>query len=130
MCQRTDPYKRKLKYPRLQTILLGALKQSKRSRLPVLYPPQTLDEFFSRPPGGPAFIAGCEAIEPLQMHREDIQDAARLTLLIGPEGDFSDSEMIQAKAANFRPVSLGNNRLRSETAAIYGLSIFKMILGY
>ena len=129
-CQRTDYYKSKFKPARIETILLTALKQSKRSRLPVLHPEQPIDHFLTSKYDGAAFIAYCEADTMLQEYTPEISKANVLTLLIGPEGDFTENEIALATKTDYKTVSLGLNRLRTETAAIYGLSAFKAICEY
>ena len=113
-CERTDAYKSKFKPTRIETILLTALKQSKRSRLPVLHPEQPIDHFLTSKYDGATFIAYCEANTELQAYTHEISKADTLTLLIGPEGDFSENEIALAVKANYKSVSLGNNRLRTE----------------
>lgn len=130
LCQRTDKYKSKFKTARLETLILTALKQCKRSSLPTLHPSQAIDSFLNQPHEGSAFVARGDSTDSLQSLSRTIQEAKTLTLLIGPEGDFTDEEMKLATDRGFQPVSLGTNRLRTETAGIYGLSIFKMIQGY
>ena len=51
-----------------------------------------------------------------------------ICLMIGPEGGFSDGEIKLAKKQNIKEVTLGNSRLRSETAAIFGLSVIKSLI--
>ena len=129
-CHRTDIHRSKFKSSRIETILLTALKQSKRSRLPVLHQTQSFSDFVSREYSGPAWLASCEADTLIQDYQEEIKKADTVSLLIGPEGDFTEEEVLEALHAGYRTISLGQNRLRSETAAIYGLSAFKVICGY
>ena len=72
------------------------------------------------------FIAHCEEDEKVELKRRAPADKD-ITILIGPEGDFSPSEIKGAYDANFLPVSLGKNRLRTETAAIYFISAIKSL---
>ncbi len=129
-CRHTDKHKAKFKASRLETLILTATKQCKRSRIPVLHPLQTLNDFLSAAQEGLSFIAYCEAKTPLQQKQAELQSAVALNLLIGPEGDFTEAEVAWAESHGFQRVSLGAARLRTETAGMYGLSIFKMIKGF
>lgn len=130
VCRRTDPYKAKFKPERLQAILLAGLKQSKRSRLPVLHPQQPLEAWLQGPlPAGPRLLAYCEASRPLAAVQEAAASASSLTWLIGPEGDFTPEEVSAAEQQGFVSLSLGANRLRSETAGLYALSWVKSAWG-
>jgi 16S rRNA (uracil1498-N3)-methyltransferase len=71
----------------------------------------------------------CEAQLPLQQLDSAIRSTPDLTLLIGPEGDFTEAESQMAEKRGFHLVSLGTNRLRTETAAIFALSCFKFLRG-
>lgn len=129
-CHRTDPYKAKFKEARINTILLTALKQCKRSRLPHLAEIRPFDSWIGEDHEGEKLMGWCETQEPVQHLEESIKKASKLTLLIGPEGDFTPEEVGMAKESGFVPVFLGENRLRTETAAIYGLSMLKFLKGY
>ena len=63
------------------------------------------------------FIAHCEATDK-KLLKTELRPKEAVTLLIGPEGDFSTKEINQALGLGYIPVSLGNTRLRTETAAI------------
>lgn len=130
-CKRTDKYQAKFKAARLETQITAATKQCKRSQIATLHPLQAIEDFLATTPAGQHFIAYCEE-QPVPLHQqvETIQSADTLTLLIGPEGDFTEEEVRCAERKNYLAVSLGENRLRTETAAIYGLGIFKMLRGY
>ncbi|MEL6674051.1 MAG: RsmE family RNA methyltransferase [Bacteroidota bacterium] len=124
--QRVDPYKSKFKPERLRTIMVTAMKQCKRSRLPLLHDRLSWQEFLAHQPSLPnqKYLAWCEAEAPLS---ERVQAApfADTLLVIGPEGDFSPEEIQQAQQKDFQLVSLGSTRLRTETAALYALSLLK-----
>jgi 16S rRNA (uracil1498-N3)-methyltransferase len=129
-CQRTDKYKGKFKVDRIEKILITATKQCKRSRIPTLYPQQPFDQFMEsvQDEERGLFLASADAEQPLQTY--ETEQFQTVTLLVGPEGDFTAQEIDAALEKGFQLASLGNNRLRTETAAIYGLSIFKMQNGY
>jgi 16S rRNA (uracil1498-N3)-methyltransferase len=131
-CARTDPYKSTFKPERLQGIMLTALKQCKRSRLPHLHPLTPLADWLQRPLTGAGLLAYCEDSLPRRPLSEALASGtpASLTLLIGPEGDFSPEEATQAHDAGYQPITLGDNRLRSETAAIHAMSLVKGAWGY
>ncbi|MEZ4826003.1 MAG: RsmE family RNA methyltransferase [Bacteroidia bacterium] len=127
VCARTDKFKGKIKEDRLGKIVLTALKQSARSRLPILHPPSSVEDFVQLPSDGIRILAWCETKDRIQLLDQEIRDASSVTLMIGPEGDFTEEEVTAARNHNFSIVSLGQTRLRTETAAIYGLSILKML---
>lgn len=129
-CHRTDPYKAKFKASRIETILMTALKQSKRSQLPRLHAITPFESWIQQEPDGIKLMGWCEASDPVQNHTEGIEKADTITLLIGPEGDFTSEEVILAKEAGFQPISLGENRLRTETAAIFALGVLKFIKAF
>ena len=129
-CQRTDTYKAKFKQNRIETILMTALKQSKRCRLPVLHELTDFESWIKQEHPGLNLMGWCETDAPLQDHSPQIKETDQINLLIGPEGDFTDDEVKMAQKAGFLPISLGENRLRTETAAIFGLSIIKFLKGY
>jgi 16S rRNA (uracil1498-N3)-methyltransferase len=115
---------------RIEAIARTALKQSKRSRLPALSAPIPLQKFLETPVQAPSFLAYCEATKPLGAFQEAIANAPQISLLIGPEGDFSEEEIEWAQRRGYQLVSLGENRLRTETAAIFAMGIIKYIQGW
>lgn len=122
-CARTS--RQNLRYDRLNGILLSALKQCKRSALPVLHPLAPVAEVVAQLQAIPVrMLAWCERGTPVGQSLVPAQDSA---LLIGPEGDFTPQEALAAEQAGFSLVSLGETRLRTETAAIYGLSAMKFV---
>ena len=107
-----------IKPGRYERVLQSAMKQSLHTFLPVLNPIAHFSEFIQQEKKGQQFIAHCEAGENKVPLKHQIQKHGEITILIGPEGDFSEEEIKMALENNWQPVSLGNNRLRTETAAI------------
>lgn len=106
-----------IKTDRFQKILESAMKQSLNLYLPKLNEPIPFKDFVKINQSGQLFIAHCEETEKKSLKNE-LKTNEDITILIGPEGDFSVKEIQQAVDNNFIPVSLGETRLRTETAAI------------
>jgi 16S rRNA (uracil1498-N3)-methyltransferase len=106
-----------IKTERFQKILESAMKQSLHFYMPKLNEPVTFKDFIAQKKEGQLFIAHCEETDKKSLKNE-LKSAADVTLLIGPEGDFSTKEIELALANQYIPVSLGHTRLRTETAAI------------
>jgi 16S rRNA (uracil1498-N3)-methyltransferase len=102
---------------RFSKIIESAMKQSLQFYLPKLNEPCTFKEFIEKKHDGYLYIAHCEETEK-QLLKENIIKKEKYTLLIGPEGDFSEKEITLAIDNKYKPVSLGNTRLRTETAAV------------
>ncbi|MCH8553929.1 MAG: 16S rRNA (uracil(1498)-N(3))-methyltransferase [Schleiferiaceae bacterium] len=118
-CERSE--RKQLKEDRLQRIALAAMKQSGRAFLPDIKPAMRFSEFILQERTGGKFIAHCLPDgNKIDLMHSSVKSLQEVTLLIGPEGDFSASEIAQALAAHFAPVSLGPHRLRTETAALVG----------
>lgn len=110
---------------RVEKIVVAAMKQSRKPWKPTVNDMTDFKAFIAKERGGLKFIAHChEDIERsdlfnyLREHR-DGNDRADVTVMIGPEGDFSTDEVRLAKAKGFVSVSLSDSRLRTETAALY-----------
>ena len=102
---------------RLEKILVSAMKQSQKATLPALEGMTDFKKFVATPFDGRKFIAHCEEGEkPLLKHT--YQPGENALILIGPEGDFSPEEIKLAQENGFEPISLGESRLRTETAAL------------
>ncbi|SDR00964.1 16S rRNA (uracil(1498)-N(3))-methyltransferase [Flagellimonas zhangzhouensis] len=115
-----------IKLDRLERVLQSAMKQSLQTVLPQINPPITATEFLNSDVEGQKFIAHCMEGEKMELKRKVIPDQD-LTIMIGPEGDFSKNEVDLAKEKGYVPVSLGNTRLRTETAAIVACATVAMI---
>ncbi|NHF61107.1 16S rRNA (uracil(1498)-N(3))-methyltransferase [Flavobacteriaceae bacterium TP-CH-4] len=124
ICERSE--RKTVKPERLEKIIQSAMKQSLRTYLPKLNEATTFEEFLEQPHHGLLFIAHCEEEERLELKRRVAPDKD-LTILIGPEGDFSRREIQLAYEKGFLPVSLGKSRLRTETAAVVACTMVNMI---
>ena len=113
-----DHSERKIIKPeRFEKVLQAAMKQSLQAYLPQLFPLTPVKEFISRASTDIKLIAHCGKGERTELKRK-LQPGKEVTILIGPEGDFSEKEIDWAITHGFMPVALGQNRLRTETAAI------------
>ena len=115
-----------VKMERMERVLQSAMKQSLQTVLPKLNPPMSFSQFMGFENTGLKFIAHCDEGEKMELKRRVIADMDT-TIIIGPEGDFSKDEIDAAKAKGFIPISLGNNRLRTETAAIVACTTVNVI---
>jgi 16S rRNA (uracil1498-N3)-methyltransferase len=108
-----------LRTDRLEKIILSAAKQSLTPYLPVLHELTPYDTFIREQAqkNQQNFIAHCYK-EDKRVLKDEIERGRDVLVLIGPEDDFSEKEVADALALGFIPVSLGNSRLRTETAAI------------
>ncbi|MFH0867001.1 MAG: 16S rRNA (uracil(1498)-N(3))-methyltransferase [Bacteroidota bacterium] len=102
---------------RLERLLISAMKQSGRLILPRLNTAATFGNFVEAKFGSDKFIASCMNEEKKSL-KHIYKPGNNALILIGPEGDFNDEEIIKAKVNGFIPVSLGANRYRTETAAL------------
>jgi 16S rRNA (uracil1498-N3)-methyltransferase len=119
----------KFKEVRWKGILVSALQQSNQYWLPQLETPQKWAAFLGKvpPPAEALFIAHCAEELPRKTFANALPAGVNTTLLIGPEGDFSPAEIAGALTQNFVPVTLGQARLRTETAAITGAAYFRVL---
>ena len=115
ICDRSE--RKVVNKERFEKIILSAMKQSNEMFLPKLNEAISFKEFIKQKNDGLQFIAHCE-----ETHKKSLKEALKtnenVTLLIGPEGDFSEKEIALALENKFQPVTLGNTRLRTETAAV------------
>jgi 16S rRNA (uracil1498-N3)-methyltransferase len=106
-----------VKAERLEKIIVSAAKQSVKAYFPKLNPQCTFDELIKNHQATQKFIAHCYDSEKRQLKTE-IVPAKDMLVLIGPEGDFSKEEVDKAIKNGYLPVSLGESRLRTETAGV------------
>ncbi len=110
-----------IKYDRELRVITSAVKQSLKAYHPALRDVTSLAELLSEKPAGQRFIAHCgEALSTSgKSHLADVVEAkGDILILIGPEGDFSPEEVKAAVEAGFVEITLGEQRLRTETAAV------------
>lgn len=120
--------RKNIKLDRLQKIILAATKQSGRSFLPILNEPVDFSHFISKSANAGILnlIAVCGG-ERISWNEAIKKRTKELLVLIGPEGDFTPEEIKLATGNHFLPISLGNTRLRVETAGVLVCSWVKMI---
>lgn len=119
--------RRHLRADRLEKVLIAAMKQSLKASLPHLNELTKIDEFLSRTrENQQQFIAylGEEVKEHL---KDNYLPGENVTILIGPEGDFSEGEIETARQQGFTGVTLGKSRLRTETAGIVACHIVQLM---
>lgn len=122
LCERTE--KEKFRMDRLQNILISALLQSQQSWMPVLHEPVAFDKVITDHKAEDKFIAHC-----LERDKEQLSAVASnrsSIILIGPEGDFTPAEIEAAMQQGFKPVALGNTRLRTETAGMVAATLLRV----
>jgi 16S rRNA (uracil1498-N3)-methyltransferase len=106
-----------IKTDRFERILQSAMKQSLHCFLPKLNEAVVFNDFIKQDFSGNLFIAHCEETDRKSL-KHLLKPKTDITILIGPEGDFSVKEIKEALENNFIPLTLGETRLRTETAAI------------
>jgi 16S rRNA (uracil1498-N3)-methyltransferase len=123
-CEHTE--RTHLKTARLEKVAVSAMKQSLKATLPPIQGIHTFTEIVASAQESERFIAYVDGSNP--HHLKDVATRERSCLiLIGPEGDFSQEELDQALQHNFRKISLGKSRLRTETAGLAACHILNLI---
>ena len=118
-----------LKTARLEKIAISAMKQSRKAWKPQVNDMVAFKTFVETPRPGLKFIAHCYDEIPKTDLFGDLQqaaDATAITVLVGPEGDFSVDEVRLALANGYRSISLGQSRLRTETAALAAVMMMQL----
>lgn len=123
-CQFSE--RKALRLDRLDKIVIAAVKQSRKAWKPAVHPLVPFKEFMATPRPGRLYIAHCypeiersDLFNELTAHNDD-ED---ITILIGPEGDFSVEEVKIAAAHGYTSISLGKSRLRTETAGLFAVAM-------
>lgn len=118
-----------MKLPRLEKIIISAMKQSRKAWKPVLNGMTPFPDFLSAHTSGRRYIAHCyEEVPRTDLFNElrKPSENADALVMIGPEGDFSIDEVRQAVKAGFVSVTLGSSRLRTETAALTAVMMMQL----
>ncbi len=114
--------RREIKVERLEKIAVAAMKQSLKATMPEIRQMTPLREVTEMMPNANRVVAYCDSSIPRVDFAQIYKPKTDTMIMIGPEGDFSPSEIKFAIDKGFQPVTLGDNRLRTETAALYALS--------
>jgi len=110
--------RKEIKTERLEKIAISAMKQSLKAALPKIEPMTPIKEFIKNDNSAQKFIAYCDPTIERKLLSRQYKANTDTTILIGPEGDFSLEEIKLAIETGYAPISLGENRLRTETAAL------------
>ena len=113
LCERSE--RKKINQERCNRILISSMKQSLKYYLPKLNNPIVFNDFIKQKLDGDKFIAHCLNKDKIKL---DKSINKKSNILIGPEGDFSEKEITLAIKNNFQSLSLGNSKLRTETAGV------------
>ena len=124
ICKRT--LRKRVKIERCNKIIISALKQSFKYHIPKFNSPIAFKDFIKSSTEKNKLIATCEELKKESLGKSFKQSETNV-ILIGPEGDFTKEELKEAKINKFKFVSLGNSRLRAETAGIMSCAIFSTI---
>ncbi len=124
LCEHSE--RKVIKPERLEKILVSAAKQSLKYYIPKLNPITTIKDFINSNTSENTFIAHCENTTK-KLLKDIYTPNSNSIILIGPEGDFSLSEISLAVENNYKAISLGKERLRTETAALMGCAVVNII---
>lgn len=123
LCNRTE--KKHVNKARLKRVMIAALKQSGNPYLPILHDATDFDAFVESDISPSRLIAHCE--ESQKNHLTEIEYSDSVSILIGPEGDFTQNETQMAISNGYIPITLGDNTLRAESAGITVCAYFHLI---
>ena len=125
LCEHSE--RKVVKLERYQKILVSAMKQSMNTYLPKLNEPVSFRDFVANAPETTTkCIAHCEE-DSKQRFKNVVAPRTSVLVLIGPEGDFSKSEIAKSIQHNFTPITLGDSRLRTETAGLVATNMVSYI---
>ena len=118
-----------MKKDRLEKVMISAMKQSLKGVLPIIEEMTDFKDFVKtcNGNGSQLFFGYCDAAYPRREFVKECKPDKPVVIMIGPEGDFSPEEVELAVANGFIPVTFGNSRLRTETAALYGVTAVHII---
>lgn len=110
-----------VKRERIEKIIISAMKQSLKARLPEFTEMMEFSRFVSSDRSECRYMGYCDDAMPRREFALDYDGRRDVTVMIGPEGDFDPEEVEAAVRAGYAPVTFGETRLRTETAALYAL---------
>ena len=124
ICRLTE--KQSVKHERIENIIISAMKQSLKALKPVINEPVSFHDFLRQPADGIRMIAHCKSYPERVKISEVCRKGDNAIIMVGPEGDFSPEEIQLAMENGFKIVSLGEARLRTETAGIVACHIINL----
>ncbi len=116
LCRHSE--RKEIKVERLEKIAISAMKQSLKTTLPIISPMTPFKDVVAGINVAQKFIAYCDPTIPRRLLSKEYSANRDTIIMIGPEGDFSIDEIKSALNNSYKPITLGDNRLRTETAAI------------
>ncbi len=120
ICERSE--RKNINIQRLERIVISAMKQSQKAWKPIVNEAISFKDFISKIECNNKYIAHCSENDELKSNKVQLSEVnfkkEKTIVLIGPEGDFSDIEIQNALLKGYKGISLGNSRLRTETAGI------------
>jgi 16S rRNA (uracil1498-N3)-methyltransferase len=124
VCQHSE--RKVIKHDRFEKIILSAMKQSIKAYKPILNELTKFSDFIKNCDSTNTFIAHCENV-PKPSLKSQVAECQQITILIGPEGDFSQKEIEMAKNIGIKEIHLGKSRLRTETAGIVACNTINIL---
>ena len=126
-CSRT--LRKKIKIDRLHRTAITALKQTLKAKLPTINNPVNIDDFIRQCNNANKFICHLENQDRKSLFefKQDIKKHSNTCILIGPEGDFSLDEVSMLIDSGFDSITLGDSRLRTETAGVVACNLINSI---
>ena len=119
LCSRTE--RQHFRFDRMQSIVIAAMLQSQQVWLPILHPPTNIQTVLQSSVQKQKLIAHCEVGDKQIIGNLNVLQSVQI--LIGPEGDFTTTEIDAALQKSYLPISLGNTRLRTETAGVVAATL-------
>ncbi len=120
---RLSPQRQENRQAHWQRVAISACEQCGRSQVPTVNRPETLLQWLASHPSGILLDSRADA------HLSDQQVESSIALLVGPEGGFSEQELVSARQHGYRVISLGPRVLRTETAPVAALSVLQYLFG-
>jgi len=124
LCEHSE--RKNIKFERSEKIIISAMKQSLKLFLPKLNNMIKFEDFILKKSNNLKFISHCKNQKKILLKNAK-KNEKKFLILIGAEGDFSEKEIKMAEENNFKSVSLGESRLRTETAGIVACHTFNLL---
>ncbi len=124
LCDKSE--RKVVKNDRLEKVIISAMKQSMNPHIPIIEELTPVSQLFTREFTGHKMIAHCYD-QPKEALKHGYTPNKDVLILIGPEGDFSEKEVERALNANFKAISLGESRLRTETAGLVACHTIQLL---